>query len=351
MPNGYRTHLTALALALMGATTSVGAQPQESYRIAWTIYAGSMPLGYAEDAGILKKWGDKYGFELQAVQMNDYIEAQTQFAAGEFDGAIAITLDALTIPAGNGVDTTAVVPLSTSSGSDGIVMRGKDKQLADLKGKRINLVELSGSHYLLARALDKAGMTEKDVQVVNTSDADIASSFEDPATQVVSTWKPQLTQILEQYPDTTLVFDSADIHGEIVDALIVQTEKLNSNPNLGKAIAGAWYEVMEMMQPDHPQHAELMDYMAAELNTDQQGLASQLETLDFFTPEEARELVSSEDYQTKLKAMTRFAFQHGLLGDNIPDEGYIGIEVGNGDIVGNADNVKLRFPTTWIEKP
>lgn len=350
MPNRYRTRLSALALAL-GATASMGAAAQDSYRIAWTIYAGSMPLGYAEEAGILKKWGDKYGFDLEAVQMNDYIEAQTQFAAGEFDGAIAITLDALTIPAGSGVDTTAVVPLSTSSGSDGIVMRGKDKTIEDLKGERVNLVELSGSHYMLARALDKAGMSEKDVTVVNTSDADIASSFEDPSTQVVSTWKPQLTEILEQYPDSTLVFDSSDIHGEIVDALVVQTDKLEKNPNLGKAISGAWYEVMEMMQPDHPQHEELMDYMASELNTNEKGLASQLETIDFFSAEEARELVTSDEYEAKLKAMTTFAFQHGLLGDNVPNEGYIGIETGDGDIIGNAENVKLRFPTTWIEQP
>ena len=39
-----------------------------------------------------------------------------------------------------------------SNGNDGIVLKG-GKTLADIKGRKINIVELSVSHYLLARAL------------------------------------------------------------------------------------------------------------------------------------------------------------------------------------------------------
>jgi len=176
------------------------AQAKETYKIAWTIYAGSMPLSYAQDNGILKKWGDKYGLDIQAVQMNDYIEAQTQFRLGAFAGSIAMSLDALTIPAAGGLDTTVVLPLSASNGSDGIVMRGKNRKLTDLKGQRINLVELSGSHYMLARALESAGMKETDVSVVNTSDSDIGAAFADKSTVAIASWKPQLSQILSQFP-------------------------------------------------------------------------------------------------------------------------------------------------------
>ena len=37
------------------------------------------------------------------------------------------------------------------------------KSVAELSGQSINLVELSVSHYLLARALEQAGLAEKDV--------------------------------------------------------------------------------------------------------------------------------------------------------------------------------------------
>ena len=249
--------LTLLLVAVTGPT-----QARESYSVAWTLYAGSMPLAYAEENGILEKWGDRYGFDLEAVQMNDYVEAITQFSLGQFDAVIAMSLDALTIPAASGVDTTVIMPLSTSNGSDGIVLRGKDKSVADLEGTRINLVELSGSHYMLARALQTQGLSERDVTVVNTSDADIASVFESSDTQAVATWKPQLSEILAQYPDTTLVFDSSDIYGELLDTMILRTEAVRDNPDLGRAIAGAWYEAAALLDPEHPRHDALMAFTA-----------------------------------------------------------------------------------------
>lgn len=58
-----------------------------------------------------------------------------------------------------------------------MVLKGADKKLSDLKGMAVYLPELSVSHYLLVRGLEKAGLQEKDVKVVNTSDADIVSAF------------------------------------------------------------------------------------------------------------------------------------------------------------------------------
>lgn len=339
-----------IALGVLTAACSPSsASAKDKYRIAWTIYAGSIPLGYAQDKGILKKWGDKYGIELEAVQLNDYVEAQNQFTAGGFDAVIAMSLDALTIPASAGVDTTAVLPLSNSVGSDGIIIRGKNKTLSDLKGKKINLIELSGSHYLLARALDKAGLSERDVTLVNTSDADIGALFQVASTEVVVTWKPQLSQILNQHSDTQLLFDSSAIPGQIVDVLIARTDALAKAPGLGAALSAAWYEVMGMLAPSHPKHAEIMAYMATALATDQKGLKQQLETIDFFTPERAATLVAAADYKATMNAMRVFAFDHGLLGPSVKSMDRVGIQMGNGDILGDPANVKLRFPATWLK--
>lgn len=338
-----------MALAICIAALPYASLAKNTYRIAWTIYAGSMPLGFAEDKGILKKWGDKYGIELKAVQLNDYVEAQNQFTAGAFDAVIAMSLDALTIPASAGVDTTVVLPLSTSVGSDGIIIRGKDKKLEDLKGKKINLIELSGSHYLLARALNRAGLVEKDVSLINTSDADIAAAFEATSTEVVVTWKPQLSQILKQYPDTHVLFDSSAIPGEIVDVMIARTDALAKDPAFGAALAGAWYEVTAMLSPSHSKHNDIMAYMASGLATDQQGVKEQLETIDFFTPERAAKLVTDAGYKATLDTMRTFAFDHGLLGQGVKDVNVVGIELGSGQVLGNADNVKLRFPVTWLK--
>ncbi|RBW48551.1 putative urea ABC transporter substrate-binding protein [Marinobacter sp. F3R11] len=337
---------SALLMSLLSHTAFAADTP--SFRIAWTIYAGNMPLGYAEETGILDKWGDKYGIDVSAVQLNDYIEAQNQYTSGEFDGVIAITLDALTIPAASGVDSTAAVMLTASNGSDGIVMKGSGKSIEDLTGERINLVQFSGSHYLLARALDKYGMSERDVTVVNTSDADIIAAFQSPETQAVVTWKPQLSQVIEQNPDSTLLFDSADIPDEITDILLVHTETLKEHPELGYALAGAWFEVVSMLEPGHPKRDEVIAHMAAAVGTDRAGFLKQMKTIDFYTREEAAELVTSDEFSSILGEISSFAWDKGLLGPSATSADFIGIEFDDGSTQGNEQNVKLRFPTSYM---
>lgn len=341
----------AVAFTLAAAVTGAQAGEKPAFRVAWTIYAGSMPLGYAEDKGILDKWGDRYGIEVEAVQLNDYIEAQNQYTAGEFDGVIAITLDALTIPAASGVDSTAAIMLNASNGSDGMVMKGQGKTIKDLKGARVNLVEFSGSHYLLARALAENGLSERDLTVVNTSDADIIAAFQSGDSDAVVTWKPQLSEVLAQNPDSTLLFDSADIPNEITDALMVHTETLEAHPELGYALAGAWYEVMSMLEPGHPERNEVIATMADAVGTDPAGFLSQMETLHFFTAEEAIALVASPAFAETQKNITQFAWDKGLLGQAAKGPDYVGVAFEGGQVLGDESNVKLRFPATFMEQP
>ncbi|MAX56765.1 MAG: nitrate ABC transporter substrate-binding protein [Alcanivoracaceae bacterium] len=338
--------LAAASFSLLSSTAIANDTP--SFRVAWTIYAGSMPLGYAEETGILDKWGDKYGIDVSAVQLNDYIEAQNQYTAGEFDAVIAITLDAMTIPAASGVDSTVAVLLNASNGSDGLVVKGTGKTVADLRGQSINLVEFSGSHYLLARALSEAGMSERDVTVVNTSDADIIAAFQASESQAVVTWKPQLSEIVAQNPNTTVPFDSADIPNEITDALLIHTETLAAHPELGKALAGAWYEVISMLQPGHPKRDEVIADMAEAVGTDREGFLKQMSTLNFFSADDAAALVASDEFAGILKNISQFAWDKGLLGPSASSADFVGIEFANGSVQGAKDNVNLRFPTTYM---
>ena len=181
-----RITIALLFLSLVSSFTPAHAQAKKSFKVCWSIYAGWMPWGQIQDSGIMKKWADKYGISVEIVQINDYVESINQYTAGAYDGCSMTNMDALSIPAGGGVDTTALIVGDFSNGNDGIVLKGKSK-LADIKGQKVNLVELSVSHYLLVRALDSVGLKEKDIKVVNTSDADMIAAYKktDSVTSVV----------------------------------------------------------------------------------------------------------------------------------------------------------------------
>jgi NitT/TauT family transport system substrate-binding protein len=336
-----------LSVLLLTMSLSSFTQANDSFKICWSIYVGWMPWAYGAEQGIVKKWADKYDIEIEVVQINDYIESINQYSTGGFDACTMTNMDALTIPAAGGVDSTALIVGDFSNGNDGIVLKNK-KSLADIKGQRVNLVELSVSHYLLARGLETVGLTEKDLTVMNTSDADMVAVYGTDDVTAVSTWNPLLNEIISM-PNSFKVFDSSQIPGEIIDLLVINTETLKKNPKLGKALVGAWYEIMANMNGTDKVAMAAKESMAIASGTDLAGYEAQLVSTEmFYTPAEALALTNSEELVKTMESVAKFSFKHGLLGNGAPDAGFIGIEMPAGTF-GNQDNIKLRFDPTYMD--
>src|SRR6516165_1799747 len=284
--------LLAAALISAACITAAEAAAKKEFNIAWSIYVGWMPWPYAVDAGIVKKWSDKYGITINVTQINDYVESINQYTAGKFDGVTVTNMDALTIPAAGGVDSSAIIMGDYSNGNDGVVLK-QGKTLADIKGQKINLVELSVSHYLLARGLSTASLTEKDIKTVNTSDADIVAASKSPDTTAIVTWNPQLLEVKAE-PGATLVFDSSKIPGEIEDLLVLNSETMKDNPELAKALVGIWYETIALMKDTGEKGKSAREEMAKLSGTDLAGFETQLKTTHmYYTPKAAVAFVNS----------------------------------------------------------
>ena len=344
------TLLSTLALAALvaAAPTFATAQEKTDFKVAWSIYVGWMPWGWANDNGIVKKWADKYGLTIEVTQFNDYVESINQYTAGAYDAVTLTNMDGLSIPAAGGIDTTSVIIGDFSAGNDAVILKDKTA-LADIKGQPVNLVEFSVSHYLLARALESVGMTEKDVNVVNTSDPDMVGAFQTKDVTAMVTWNPMVSEIAA-LPDAHKVFDSSQIPGEIIDMMVANTEVLKANPNFGKALAGIWYDTMAAMTADTPEGAAARAAMGAASGTDQAGFESQLAATKLFpTPAEAVTFTDSPDLKTTMDKVRTFLFDKGLLGNGAPSADIIGIELPSGEVLGDANNVKLRFSDTYMK--
>ncbi len=334
---------SALCQSVLVLSVCTPAMAADKFALAWSHYTGWEPWGYAADKGIVKKWADKYGIEIEVRLINDYIESINLYTAGEFDAVTATNMDALTIPAVGGIDTQAIIIGDYSNGNDGIVAKGV-KNVKGLKGKSINLVEFSVSHYMLARALDKNGMKEKDVKVVNTSDADIASAFISSAKGVVVTWNPPLQQV-RNAKGATLIFDSSMIPGEILDITFVKTA---TDERFKKALTGAWYETMAMMKDEGQK--EPIEFMANATGATVPEFKAQLKTTAmFYDPAEAARYTASDSIAKTMEYVRTFSFDKGLFGATAQSPDFVGIELDNGQIMGAKDNVKLRFTAKYMQ--
>lgn len=345
--NVLKTLSIAFALTSTLAAPAL-AQEKTDFKVAWSIYVGWMPWGYAADHGIVDKWAEKYGISIEVTQFNDYVESMNQYTAGAYDAVTLTNMDGLSIPAAGGVDTTAVIVGDFSNGNDAVILKDQT-DLAAIKGQAVNLVEFSVSHYLLARALDSVGLSERDVNVVNTSDPDMVGAFQTADVTAMVTWNPMVSEIVA-LPGATKVFDSAQIPGEIIDLMVANSDVLEANPNFGKALAGIWYETMEVMTADTPEGAAARAAMGEASGTDQAGFEAQLAATKLFDkPEDAVAFVTSPDLSTTMDRVRTFLFDKGLLGSGAPSADVIGIELADGTVLGDAQNVQLRFTGEYMQ--
>ncbi len=338
----------ALAVTACSGGEEEAAAPRTEFAIGWSIYAGWMPWPYAEQAGIVKKWGDKYGITIRFVQVNDYIESVNQYTAGKLDGVTVANMDALTIPAAGGKDTSAIILGDYSNGNDAVLLKGADS-VTGIRGRQVYLAELSVSHYLLARALETNGLRLTDVRTVNTSDADIAAAFASPEVTAAVAWNPQVTT-MKGVPGTRAVFTSADIPGEILDLMVVDTRVLAANPDLGKALAGIWYETMALMARQDAEGAAARAAMAKLAGTTPEAFEGQLATTYLYSdPRAAVAAMASPDLLTTMTRVRDFSFAQGLFGQGARSADAVGMSFPGGRTLGDANAITLRFDPTYMQ--
>src|SRR5215831_11536867 len=84
------------------------AQQKPSFTVGWSVYVGWNPYHYMAKSGILRRWADKYGVQIQ-VQRFDYAPSLDAFVSKNIDACAMTNMEALDMPAAAGVDTTSVI--------------------------------------------------------------------------------------------------------------------------------------------------------------------------------------------------------------------------------------------------
>jgi len=88
-------------------------------------------------------------------------------------------------------------------------------------------------------------MRERDLKVINTSDADIVAAFARRRAPQSSPGNRNERGVVGTECSAGVRFQQDT--GEILDLMVVKTDVLNAQSKLGKALIGAWYETLALM--------------------------------------------------------------------------------------------------------
>ena len=232
-----RTVLTAAAFtaSLLFTSLSNAAAP---LKIGYSDWPGWVAWQVAIDKGWFKEAGADVQFE-----WFDYVASMDAFAAGKIDGVLVTNGDALVTGSG-GAKNTMILVTDYSNGNDMIIAKPGIKNLKDLKGKKIGLETGFVEHLLLLKGLEKAGMKESDVIIVNTKTNETPQALASGDLSAIAAWQPNSGEAMSRVPGSKPIYTSADEPGLIYDVLTVNPASLSSRKADWKKVALVWDKVV-----------------------------------------------------------------------------------------------------------
>lgn len=182
----------AAGLTLIGGLTATGAlagdltplNPPQKVTVAYVPIMKFATMYVAANRGIFKK----YGLDVDLEKVKSGTEAIAFLNKGSVDvGGIAI-VTSLWNSWNRGLDIRIIAPggLEPMKDSPTALLvstaafeSGKVKDIADLKGKNVGVAggPGSGGEYLAAKALERAHLTIRDVNLINISNPDIPAAL------------------------------------------------------------------------------------------------------------------------------------------------------------------------------
>jgi NitT/TauT family transport system substrate-binding protein len=243
-----RTLLASIGFALLSQPTAALAE----VKIGVSDWPGWVAWYVAEQKGFFKK----HGADVKLVWFANYTDSISALSAGQVDGNSQTWSDTMA-PLAKGIALKTILVNDNSAGNDALMVGPRIKSFADLKGKKIALEEYSVSHFLLTMALNKNGMTLKDVKVINLSAGDAAAAFMAGRVDAAVVWNPWVNKIQTSGKGTPM-FTSRDVPGMVPDLLVVQEKSLKAKRKDFVGMVKAWYDVEAFLRSNPDEATRIM---------------------------------------------------------------------------------------------
>merc|ERR1712000_508163 len=173
--------------------------------MAGSALAEPLKIGYSDWPGwvaweiaIEKKMFEKEGVDVQ-FEWFDYVASMDAFAAGQLDAVSMTNGDAL-VTGSTGAQSVMILVNDYSDGNDMIIGAPGIESIKDLKGKKIGVEIGFVDHLLLLKGLEKAGMTEADVELVNVPTNETPQALASGQVDAIGAWQPSSGQALTLVP-------------------------------------------------------------------------------------------------------------------------------------------------------
>jgi NitT/TauT family transport system substrate-binding protein len=244
-----------LFCAALGAPPLAGAAGLPTVTLGVVNWIGYGPIYCAAANGYYKR----YGRDVRLVTFTDNSLMAGAVEGGELD-ATTLTYDQVIVADARGWKLKVVMPVDYSTGGDAILANAGVTNMRDLKGRKVAFQPLSPSDFLLGYALAKAGLSEKDIQPVNSTPEGVAGIMAAGAVDAGVTYQPNVAMILKLAGGKRyhVLLSSREARGMITDVLVLKASRIAQDPGLVDELVRGTLDGLAFMQQQPDKAAALI---------------------------------------------------------------------------------------------
>lgn len=222
-------------------------------KIGYSSWPGWWPWYIAEQEGLF----EANGVEVELIWFDGYLQSMEAFAAGQLDGNSQTLNDTISFAADAVNGEVVVLVNDNSAGNDKIIVTEEIQTLEDLVGKKVALEEGVVDDFLLTLALEEAGLSRDDIEIVNLETGAAAAAFVAGSVDGVGAFPPFWLTALQRETSHELL-SSAEFPGAIPDLLVVSQTVIDERPDDVQALVNTWFDILAFMEQNPERSDELL---------------------------------------------------------------------------------------------
>jgi NitT/TauT family transport system substrate-binding protein len=307
--------LVALTVTVFAAVLVAGGAAAEGtkVKVGYNQWIGFAQAYVAKDKGIFAR----HGLDVELVAFPGPGDSLPPLIAGHLDLTLSCPDNVVLL---HGTESDAVVSvfqIDTSAGADGIVAKKSIASAKDLKGKKVAATVGQVNHLLMLMALQNAGLTEQDVELVNMNADDAGAAFIAGTLDAAATWEPWLSKAAAA--DGHVLFSSKDAPGILGDCVVATRAATQSKADTIRKFLAAMDEGVQFLKsnPD-----ESMAVTAKYLGVKPEEAKEMLTKVRIFSLEDNKQLLGTPEkpgpQYAAMKKVGDFMAAHGVTKKN-PD--------------------------------
>ena len=277
------TILKSILLLLVMSLMACSKPQADPLSIVSSPWPGYEPLYLARDLGYLDQAGVRL---IELPSSNITLEA---FSNGSADIA-TLTLDETLTLLSQGRKVRILAIMDISNGGDAVMARPEIKSLADMKGKRITIVNIPLGVFMLNRTLEAAGLSSADVSITTLPEDKHEKAYLQDKIDVAITFEPFKTRLANA--GAHVLFDSSEIPNEIFDLLLVREDTYNARRDELCQLVQQWNRTLDYIG-DNPEDASAR--MGKRLNMDADSYLTAMQGLVLPSRQESQRLLGGKE--------------------------------------------------------